>query len=206
MKHKLIPISANVAGGAILAFGMYHIHSFAGVSEGGQLGMTLLLQHWFSLSPAYTSLIMNLIFYAIGWKTMGKDFLIFTTAAALSFSGIYRICQLFPPLWPELIHYPLAAALLGALFVGVGTGLCVRFGGAPSGDDALVMSLHKFTRIPIQWIYLIFDYGVLALSLTYIPLSRILYSVLTATLSSFCVGIVQRMGVRKERENDPESL
>lgn len=206
MKRKLIPLAANVAGGAILAFGLYHIHSFSGVSEGGQLGLTLLLQHWFSISPAYTSLIMNIIFYAIGWKTMGKDFLLYTAAAALTFSGVYRVCQCFPPLWPEFINYPLAAALLGALFIGGGTGLCVRFGGAPSGDDALVMSLHKLTHIPIQWIYLIFDYGVLALSLSYIPLSRILYSVLTATLSSLGVGIVQRLGANKEKNNDPKSL
>lgn len=206
MKRKLIPLAANVAGGAILAFGLYHIHSFSGVSEGGQLGLTLLLQHWFSISPAYTSLIMNIIFYAIGWKTMGKDFLLYTAAAGLTFSGVYRVCQCFPPLWPNLINYPLAAALLGALFIGGGTGLCVRFGGAPSGDDALVMSLHKLTRIPIQWIYLIFDYGVLALSLSYIPLSRILYSVLTATLSSLGVGIVQRLGTNKEKNNDPKSL
>lgn len=206
MKRKLIPLAANVTGGAILAFGLYHIHSFSGVSEGGQLGLTLLLQHWLSISPAYSSLIMNTIFYAIGWKTMGKNFLLCTAAAALTFSGVYRLCQCFPSLWPELINHPLAAALLGAVFVGVGTGLCVRFGGAPSGDDALVMSLHKLTRIPIQWIYLIFDYGVLALSLTYIPLSRILYSVLTATLSSLTVGIVQRLGTDKEKNNDPKSL
>ena len=199
MKRKWISLAANAAGGAILGFGLYHIHSFSGVTEGGQLGMTLLLQHWFSISPAYSSLIMNILFYAIGWKTMGKDFLLYTAAAALSFSGIYRLCQCFPPLWPELVSHPLAAALLGAVFIGGGTGLCVRFGGAPSGDDALVMSLHRLTHIPISWIYLVFDYGVLALSLTYIPLSRIAYSVLTATISSLSIGIMQRVGERKKK-------
>ena len=199
MKRKWISLAANAAGGAILGFGLYHIHSFSGVTEGGQLGMTLLLQHWFSISPAYSSLIMNILFYAIGWKTMGKDFLLYTAAAALSFSGVYRLCQCFPPLWPELVSHPLAAALLGAVFIGGGTGLCVRFGGAPSGDDALVMSLHRLTHVPMSWIYLVFDYGVLALSLTYIPLSRIAYSVLTATTSSLSIGIMQRVGERKKK-------
>ena len=34
-------------GSAFLAFGLYHVHSFSGVTEGGVLGMTLLLDHWF---------------------------------------------------------------------------------------------------------------------------------------------------------------
>ncbi|KIO65164.1 hypothetical protein B4065_1109 [Caldibacillus thermoamylovorans] len=32
------------------------------------------------------------------------------------------------PLWPGLVDLPLLAAILGAIFVGVGSGLCVRFG------------------------------------------------------------------------------
>lgn len=193
MKQKLISISMNLLGGAVLAFGMYHIHAFAAVTEGGQLGLTLLLQHWFSISPAYTSLILNILCYAIGWRTLGKDFLLYSAAAALGFSGFYRLFQFFPPLWPELAQLPLSAALLGAVFVGGGTGLCVLFGGAPSGDDGLIMSLSRLTRIPIQWIYILFDLAVLALSLTYIPLSRILYSVLTATLSSLMIGLIQQL-------------
>ena len=32
-----------LAGSAILAFGLYNVHSFSNVTEGGVLGMTLLL-------------------------------------------------------------------------------------------------------------------------------------------------------------------
>ena len=46
-------------GSAILAFGLYHIHNFAAVTEGGVLGMTLLLQHWLNISPALSGLILN---------------------------------------------------------------------------------------------------------------------------------------------------
>ena len=39
----------NIAGSAILAFGLYNIHARSGGTEGGILGMTLLLQHWLHL-------------------------------------------------------------------------------------------------------------------------------------------------------------
>ena len=98
----------------------------------------------------------------------------------------------------ELAEHPLIAAVAGAMFVGVGVGLCVRAGGAPGGDDALSMSLEHVTHLPIQWIYLISDLIVLGLSLTYIPLRRILYSLLTVILSGQLIGIVQRAGKREK--------
>ena len=61
---------------AFLAFGLYQVHAMAGVTEGGVLGMTLLLQHWFDLSPAISSAVMNSICYFIGWKLLGSEFIL----------------------------------------------------------------------------------------------------------------------------------
>ena len=188
----------SLLGSTVLAFGLYHIHSFSGVTEGGQLGLSLLLQHWFSISPAITTAVVNCICYWIGWKTLGKPFIAHSIIATGGFSLIYWICQQFPPLWPELAGHPLLAALLGAVFVGLGCGLCVRVGGAACGDDGLAMSISEKLRVKIEYVYLFFDVSVLLLSLTYIPLRKILYSLLTVILSGKLVGIVQRFSFRKE--------
>ena len=188
----------SLLGSTILAFGLYNIHSFSGVTEGGQLGLTLLLQHWFHISPAISTAVINVICYGIGWKLLGKPFIAHSAVATGGFSLVYWICQQFPPLWPELVSYPLAAALLGSVFVGLGCGLCVRVGGAACGDDGLAMSLSNHFRIKIEYVYFIFDFTILALSLTYIPLGRILYSLLTVMLSSKLVGLVQRFSIPKK--------
>ncbi|RHP60821.1 hypothetical protein DWZ16_02800 [Clostridium sp. AF29-8BH] len=181
-------------GSAFLAFGLYHVHSFSGVTEGGVLGMTLLLDHWFHISPSVSGFIMNLACYAMGWKLLGRQFIAYSILSSASFSLSYRICEQFPPLWPQLADMPLAASLLGAVFVGIGAGLCVRIGGAPGGDDALAMSLSHVTHIKIQWIYLLSDFAVLVLSLSYIPLNRMVYSILTVLLSGQIIGFVQTAG------------
>lgn len=181
-------------GSGILAFGLYHIHRFSGVTEGGQLGLSLLLQHWLQISPALSGLVINSLCYLFGWKTLGKTFLFYSLLSVGGFSLSYWIFEQFPPLWPELVNYPLAAALLGAVFVGVGCGLCVRVGGAPSGDDALAITLSRVCKIKIEYIYMISDISVLLLSLSYIPLRRIGYSLLTVLLSGKLIGLVQRMG------------
>jgi len=197
-KLKIRSCGVGLLGSAILAFGLYNIHAISSVTEGGQLGLVLLLRHWFSISPALSGLIINIFCYLIGFKTLGMTFIGYSAVCGIGFSACYRICELFPPLWPELAAYPLAASLLGALFVGLGTGFCVRIGGAPSGDDALAMSLSRITGWKIEYLYLISDFTVLALSLTYIPPARIGYSVLSVILSSCLVGLVQRAGSKKK--------
>lgn len=202
MFRSLTPrsVTLSLLGSAILAFGLYHIHSFSGVTEGGQLGLALLLDHWFSISPALSTAVVNVICYWTGWRMLGKSFIAHSAVATGGFSLIYWICQQFPPLWPNLAEYPLVAALAGALFVGLGCGLCVRVGGAACGDDGLAMSISNKLKIKIEHVYFFFDFVILSLSLTYIPLRRILYSLVTVMLSSKLVGIVQRFQFPKKEE------
>lgn len=176
---------------AFQAFGIYNVHAVADVTEGGVLGATLLLHHWFGISPAYSSFVMNALCFLLGLKVLGESFIAYSFLAALGYSSGYFICEQFPPLWPEIAAHPLMAALLGALFIGIGAGLTVRAGGATTGDDALAMSISHLMKIPIQHIYLVTDLTVLGLSLTYIPFRRIAYSLLTVILSGQLIGLIQ---------------
>ena len=192
----------TLLGSFILAFGLYHVHSISGVTEGGVLGATLLLEHWTGISPALTGGIMNVLCYVLGWKLLGKEFIAYSALATAGFSGTYKICEQFPHLWPGLADMPLVAALVGALFVGVGAGLCVRVGGAPSGDDALAMSISHATGWKIQWVYLMSDLIVLVMSLSYIPVRRIGYSLFTVLLSGQLIGFVQNFNRTQETGAD----
>lgn len=178
---------------AFLAFGLYNVHAISGVTEGGVLGLTLLFDHHFGISPAVSGFILNVLCYAMGFRLLGRTFLIYSAVSTVGFSLSYRVYECFPPLWPQLADMPLVATIVGALFVGIGAGLCVRLGGAPGGDDALAMSLSHVTRQPIERIYLLSDLIVLLLSLTYIPLRRIAWSLITVILSGQLIGVLQRL-------------
>ena len=185
-------------GAAILAFGIYNVHRQAGITEGGVLGMTLLLDRWFGISPAVGDLVMDIICYAVGYKVLGGAFARYSLVATCSFALSYGVYEMFPPLLPDLSAHPLVAAVLGAVFVGVGVGLAVRVGGACGGDDALAMVLAKKLRWPISRCYLSTDLAVLLLSLSYIPLGRIAYSLITVTISSLLIGKVHTVGKKEQ--------
>ena len=180
-------------GSFILSFGLYNIHALSGVSEGGLLGLTLLLNHHFNLSPSITLFILTMLSYIIGYKILGKDFLINSMIATVGFSIFYLIIEQFDPIFPRLKDLPILASLFGAIFVGIGAGLCVRENGAAGGDDAIAMLITHKTKMDIRWSYLVMDTIVLLLSLTYIhkPLN-ILASFITVILSGQLVGIISK--------------
>lgn len=56
-KETLTRYAVLLLGAAILSFGLFNVHSQSGVTEGGVLGTTLLLHHWFGISPGVSELI-----------------------------------------------------------------------------------------------------------------------------------------------------
>ena len=103
---------------------------------------------------------------------------------------------------PDLSAYPLAAAILGGLFVGVGVGLIVRQGGSSGGDDALALSISHALHWRLSRSYLFTDITVLLLSLTYIHFSRIIFSLITVTISSYLIDWIKEY---KAPESSPEA-
>ena len=80
-----------ILGSAILAFGLYNIHSISGVTEGGVLGLTLLLEHWLGISPSISGLVLNGACYLLGFKLLGKEFIANSVIAGGGFSAFYAI-------------------------------------------------------------------------------------------------------------------
>ncbi len=178
-------------GAAILSFGLFNIHSQSNITEGGVLGTTLLLLHWFGISPGFSEFVIDLICYALGFKLLGAGFLKYALVSSASFAAFYLLWEQVGPVLPEFLLTPLPAAVLGGLFVGVGVGIIVRAGGASGGDDVLALLLNKYTRLTLARSYFFTDAVVLLLSLSYIPVRKILFSFVTVSLSSFIIEKIQ---------------
>lgn len=184
-------------GAMISSFGIYNIHQRTDVTEGGVLGMMLLIEHWLGVSPAYITPVLDLACYALAFKFLGGRFIRISAISTLCVSCFFKLWEQFPPMLPDLSEYPLIASVSGAIFVGVGVGLIIRQGGSAGGDDALALTISHVFRWRLSRCYLFTDLVVLGLSLTYIPVMRIAYSLLSVMLSSYLVDWVQSAGRSK---------
>lgn len=194
-------------GTAIGSFGITNIHQRVDITEGGVLGLVLLLNHWTGLSPSVLSPMLDLLCYALAFRLLGWDFIKVSAVSTVSLAAFFRLWEQLPPMLPDLSAYPLAAAILGGLFVGTACGLILRQGGSSGGDDALALVISKLTHCRIARAYLATDISVLLFSLSYIPLGRIAYSLVTVTVSSLLIDFLHNAGrspVQESVESEQE--
>lgn len=189
-----------ILGAGICTFGIHNIHQRTGITEGGVIGMMLLVERWLGISPSAITSVLDISCYLLAFKYLGGQFIKISMISTLSVSLFYKFWELFPPMLPDLSEYPLAAAVAGGLFVGIGVGIIVRQGGSSGGDDALALTISRVTRWRLSRSYLFTDLVVLGLSLTYIPVLRIALSLITVTISSFLIDLVQNFGKDKISE------
>lgn len=191
----LIKRFATIAlGCAILTFGMHNIHQVVGITEGGVLGGILLLNHWFGIDASIASPVLDVVCYTVGLFVLGAGFLGWSAVSSVLLALFYALWESLPHMLPDLSAYPLVAAVLGGVFVGVGAGLVVRCNASAGGDDALALSIHKVTGLKLARCYLFTDLSVLLLSLSYIPITKIVFSLVTVFISSPLIDFVVGLG------------
>ena len=144
-------IAMILLGAAILSFGIHNIHQRTAITEGGVIGLVLLINHWLGVPASVASPLLDAASYALAFKFLGWDFLLSAGVASVSLAGFYRIWECLPPMLPDLTPWPLAAALLGGVFVGVGVGLIVRQGVPVGVIVTLVLFARQFSE-PLEQI------------------------------------------------------
>ena len=125
---------------------------------------------------------------------LGAGFLGWSAVASVLLALFYALWEHLPHLFPDLSAYPLLAAIAGGIFIGVGAGLVVRSNASAGGDDALALSIHKLTGLKLARCYLFSDLSVLLLSLSYIPVTKIAFSLVTVFISSPLIDVIVGFG------------
>ncbi|WP_296644608.1 YitT family protein [Romboutsia sp. 13368] len=183
-------------GSLILSFGIYNLNYQNNITEGGVLGVLLLLKNLFDIEPPVANLIIDISLLIIACKFFGKQFLIHSIIATLSFSTFYEIFESIGPLIPVLPS-KFVVTILSGLFVGIGVGIIIRNGAAAGGDDALAMVISKITSVTIGNVYLIGDVVVLILSLTYLSVYDIFWSLIAVTISGRIIDFIYNFNNNK---------
>ena len=195
-----------ILGSCILAFGSFNFNYQNNVTEGGVLGLLLLIKNIFDISPSITALIIDLSLFALGSKFFGKQFLGLSIFASLSFSTWYKLWESIGFIVPNLTNNMLIASILAGMGVGIGIGIIVRAGAAAGGDDVIALIGEKLTPFKINHVYMITDFIVLILSLSYLSFKQIFFSLIAVTISGKVISIMYDSSTMNNEENIEEEI
>ena len=176
-------------GSIILSFGVYNFNFQNNITEGGVLGFLLLLKDLFNIRLSLANLIIDCALLLVGYKFFGKKFIKYSLIATISFSLSFSFFESIGPVIPKFDNLILGSIIAG-LFVGLGSGLVVRAGGAAGGDDALALVISKTTSLKIGKVYMISDFFILGLSLIYLSFSQIAVSLIAVSVSGKVIDFV----------------
>ena len=180
-----------VFGSMLVALVVATIHSKTQLTEGGQIGIELLLLHWLNISPSISSVVIDLIFYFLGFLILNQKFRVNAIIGTLTYSITYLLFNYLSINW-FFIDSLLFSSIIGGLVLGFGCGLVVRCIGSCGGDDSLALILHKVLKIPLFWCYFGMDIIVILLSLSYIDDNLLPYSILTSFISSLMIDLISK--------------
>ncbi|MGL4738365.1 MAG: YitT family protein [Cellulosilyticaceae bacterium] len=189
-KQTLKSIALVIVGATILSFGTYNFNYQNSITEGGVLGLLLLLKNLFDISPSITSVVVDFSLFLLGARFFGKRFVLYSLLCTTTFSITYKVFEAIGFMIPDLSSNMLLASVLAGVFVGVGVGLVVKAGGASCGDDVIALVVSKFTPLKVNWVFMITDLTVLVLSLSYLPLRQIVWSLVAVTISGKLISMI----------------
>ena len=180
-------------GTAIYAFGFVNFNMVNHLAEGGVSGITLIFHALFQINPAYTQILLNIPLFILGVKIFGKRGMIYTIHGTVCLSIFIWLFQRMS-FSIDLAHDTLIAALLAGIFAGIGGGIVFRYGGTTGGGDIIGRYFEQKKGFALGQTLFVFDILVLTLSLSYIDIQHMMYTVIASFVFSQVVAVVQNGG------------
>lgn len=173
-------------------YGLVNVNIANNLAEGGVTGVTLIIRYWLHIDPAYTTVLINVPLILIGYRYLGKKSLLYTVYGTLSLSFFIWLWQRVSlPINLNVQHDMFLAGILAGFFGGLGSGLVYRFGGTTGGTDVVARILEKQKGISMGKTLLSLDVLVLTLSLSYLNLRQMMYTLLASYVFSKIVDFIQ---------------
>lgn len=188
----IIPI---LIGTAIYAFGLHYFVLPNQLMEGGVTGIAVLLNYAAGWPLSISTLLLNIPLFFLGWKALGRGQMIYTLVGVVSLSCFLALMeQLIRLEW--LVPFQstndyMLAALYAGVTLGTGLGIVFRFGGTTGGVDIVARILTRSKGISMGQIILTLDAVIIGVSILYISVEKVLYTLVTVFIASKLIDFIQ---------------
>ena len=145
------------------------------IIDGGIIGISIMISYITKVKLSILTFVLNIPFLILGYKQLGKSFLIKAAYAMLVFS---ILLEQFKPV-PELTNDILLATVFGGLLLGIGVGFVIKFGACLDGTEVVAILINKKTSFSVGQVIMFLNFFIYSTSGLLFGWDRALYSILT---------------------------
>ena len=171
-----------IIGGA--AYPMFLVPN--NIAPGGLTGVATVLNFLMGVPVGLTSMLMNIPLFILGYKAMGRVFVVRSFIATVLFSMAIDLIKV-----PAVTMDPLLGTLYGGVLLGIGLGLILRGGATTGGTDMVARMVHsRFPFISVGMFLMMIDGLVVVLAGVCVGLNEGLYAMIAIFVTSKLIDMV----------------
>lgn len=189
--HSLLEDAIALFTGCVLISVGIALCSGAQLLTGGMVGLAFVLHYATDLPLGALFFVLNLPFYWLAWKKMGRAFTLKTFVAVL-------LLSLLTELQPHVLQigqlHPLYAAIAGGLLLGVGMLVLFRHRGSLGGIGIAALYLQDRYGWRAGKVQMVLDCCILLLACATVEPQRVLWSIVAAITLNLALAMNHRPG------------
>ena len=195
LKNEQLASAVQIALGCALGALAYPLFLVPNhIAPGGLTGLATVLNYLFRWPVGTTSLVMNVPLFIIGYRAMGRVFVIRSLVATVLFSVLIDLIPV-----PPMTEQPLLGAVFGGVLLGAGLGLILRGGATTGGTDMVARMIHnRFQHISVGAILFFIDCCVVLMAGFFIEAEYALYAFVALYAASKLIDVVM-VGLTREK-------
>jgi uncharacterized membrane-anchored protein YitT (DUF2179 family) len=174
-KRKLLQrVLLITLGAALMGVGLEIFLVPNNVIDGGITGISIMLSYVTGWKLGFFIFLLNIPFFFIGYKQIGKTFALSTLYGIIILSITTTLLHPVPALTQDI----LLAAIFGGIILGVGVGIVIRYGGSLDGTEVLAILINKRLPFSVGEIIMFFNLFILGSAGFVFSWDRAMYSLL----------------------------
>jgi uncharacterized membrane-anchored protein YitT (DUF2179 family) len=156
------------------------------ILDGGIVGISIILSHLTGVRLGIFIFILNIPFFFIGYKQIGKTFALSTLLGIAVLSVTTALLHNVPVFTEDL----LLATVFGGIVLGVGVGIVIRYGGSLDGTEIMAIIVNKRMPFSVGEIIMFFNVFIFITAGFVFGWDRAMYSLLAYYIAFKTIDIV----------------
>ncbi|WP_232304230.1 YitT family protein [Jeotgalibacillus campisalis] len=175
-----------ILGALLMAVGLELFLVPNQVLDGGIVGISIILSYLTGWKLGVFIFVLNIPFFFIGYKQIGKTFALSTLLGISVLSVGTFLLHSIPVFTDDL----LLATVFGGIILGMGVGIVIRYGGSLDGTEILAILFNKNSPFSVGEIIMFFNFFIFILAGFVFEWDRAMYSAMTYFIAFKTIDIV----------------